>query len=86
MIWSVRKLALRSSKFFLASVCLVSFCLFVLFAFILYNNSLVMLSPPAANEGLGGFFVEAFVIGMLITLAVVIVILYLFLHHFEEDR
>jgi|SRR3989344_5567872 len=85
MVSSAKKKLIRKNNTFLVVVFLVSFFLFVLFAYSLYSYDLVLLSPGGGNEKLTTSFVIAFFVGLIATLAIMVVVLYFILHNVENE-
>ena len=86
MAWFVRRHASTASRNFLKGVFVVSLILFAFFVFSLYFYSAPLLSPPTDfNYTLGTFLFWAFIIGLFVTLVIMAVILYIFLHESEHE-
>ena len=86
MAWFVRRHALAVSRSFLKGVFVVSLFLFLFFAYFLYTYEPVLLSPSADfNYTLGTFLFWAFIIGLVITLVIMAVVFYIFLHESEHE-
>ena len=85
MVSSANKNLTRKNNVFLIAVFLVAFFLFVLFAYCLYSYDLVLLSPEGGNKDIETSFVIAFFVGLIVTLAIMVVVFYFILHNIENE-
>ena len=86
MVWFVKKHALATFRRFLRSAFIISLILFVFFAYSLYAYELVLTSPGGTGYAVGNFLLWAFIIGMIVTLIIISVIIYIFLHDSEHEN
>lgn len=86
MVWRLNGHVLRASRNFLYGLFALSALLFVFMAYGAYNYSSVLMSPQGyVNSGLAPFLLNAFVVGLLVTLAVMAILLYVILHNSERE-
>ena len=86
MVWYARRQALIASRRFLKGVLAVSILLFAFFAYITYSYNVVLTSPGGTSYAVENFLLWLFIGGMVVTLIVIFVILYVFLHNTEHEH